>query len=376
MKHFVTFLALFLTIELKVYGSDFDSIPAATVGYEIVELASGNTVSSFNATKTFIPASTLKSVTAAAALLALGAEYTFDTRLDASGEILGDTLHGDLIIRPSGDPSLDATLCDEVKTHGIGHIVGNVSIKASTPWISPSWMIEDVGTQYGVGWSTFNYRHNEALVNDEMESIGSSALCSDFIFDLRSAGVKTCTNHTIEHPISINLFTHHSKPLSSLLRHTLHESDNLYAEAIGRTLATNPTNGSAAIDSIKLVLSTLGVPVDDLHMVDCSGLSRFNLVTPSMMTRLMVAMSNSGEFLSLLPLSGRDGTLHSMLHGTRLEGQLAMKSGSMTGVLGFVGYKLDDDMNPTHAFCVLINNAPYKYSVLKKSVENWLLNNF
>lgn len=58
--------------------------------------------------KQFIPASNMKVYTTAAALDLLGPDFTYQTRVEAIGEIKDGTLHGDLLITGSGDPSLGA----------------------------------------------------------------------------------------------------------------------------------------------------------------------------------------------------------------------------------------------------------------------------
>jgi len=52
------------------------------------------------------PASTMKLVTSLAAMEMLGPQYRWKTDLFTNGQIQGDTLKGDLLLKGSGDPKL------------------------------------------------------------------------------------------------------------------------------------------------------------------------------------------------------------------------------------------------------------------------------
>jgi len=155
----------------------------------------------------------------------------------------------------------------------------------------------------------------------------------------------------------------------------MYESDNLYAESIGR--AISPTlDLTEALDSIVSFTSRLNIKPETLRIVDMSGLSRKNLITPSAMSRLLTAMSTNHDYISCFPVAGRDGTAKQFLNKSPLIGKIALKSGSMTGVLAYAGYKLDTTGKPTHVIVVMVNNAMCKQSVVKQCIEKWLLNNF
>lgn len=81
------------------------------------------------------PASVIKLVTTYAALDILGPDYTWKTVAFVQGRVSGDTLHGTLYIRGSGDPSMtDARMREllwQVQAAGIKHIDGNLLIDQS-----------------------------------------------------------------------------------------------------------------------------------------------------------------------------------------------------------------------------------------------------
>lgn len=77
-----------------------------------------------------LPASTLKIVPTYAALDALGPEFHWINRVYYTGRIVNGTLHGDLIIKGSGDPKLVREYIEDiyaaVRQKGITHIQGNL----------------------------------------------------------------------------------------------------------------------------------------------------------------------------------------------------------------------------------------------------------
>jgi len=82
-----------------------------------------------------LPASTMKLITALAAMLQLGPDYRFHTQFESKGRISGNTLHGDLVARFGGDPTLTRqdlrNMVANLKKQGIQHIDGNLVIDTS-----------------------------------------------------------------------------------------------------------------------------------------------------------------------------------------------------------------------------------------------------
>jgi D-alanyl-D-alanine carboxypeptidase/D-alanyl-D-alanine-endopeptidase (penicillin-binding protein 4) len=100
----------------------------------IVAMPSGKKVYAYNTEQSLLPASVIKIVTTAAALHYLGPEYRFKTKFLYRGKRKDDTLHGDLIIRGGGDPTLSTetlwSIAKQIKSSGINKITGNLVIDA------------------------------------------------------------------------------------------------------------------------------------------------------------------------------------------------------------------------------------------------------
>ncbi len=73
-------------------------------GLQVVDLESGVVLADIGASRPRRPASNLKLVTTAAALVLFGTEADFLTSCEANGAIVDGRLQGDLILRASGDP--------------------------------------------------------------------------------------------------------------------------------------------------------------------------------------------------------------------------------------------------------------------------------
>jgi len=101
----------------------------------VVSLPSGRSLYARQASTSLLPASTMKLVTSAAALNYLGPEYRFETGLFYTGQRVGDTIQGNLVIRGGGDPKLTPEqlwhIAMQVKGRGIRKIIGNLVVDDS-----------------------------------------------------------------------------------------------------------------------------------------------------------------------------------------------------------------------------------------------------
>ncbi|MGP9557905.1 D-alanyl-D-alanine carboxypeptidase/D-alanyl-D-alanine-endopeptidase [Psychrobacter sp. AOP7-A1-24] len=81
------------------------------------------------------PASTMKIVPSFIALDTLGADFVWHTRVYHTGIVIGDHLHGDLIIQGSGDPKMTherlKQLLYKVQASGIHHIDGDIILDSA-----------------------------------------------------------------------------------------------------------------------------------------------------------------------------------------------------------------------------------------------------
>ncbi|MCL5283670.1 MAG: D-alanyl-D-alanine carboxypeptidase/D-alanyl-D-alanine-endopeptidase [Armatimonadetes bacterium] len=157
------------------------------------------------------------------------------------------------------------------------------------------------------------------------------------------------------------LATHYSVALSRLLQLMNRPSDDFIAECLLKTVGTvvshKGSDPSGIADEMSW-FSTLELPVDQINVVDGSGLSRHDLVTPHFFCDLLSDMrfsSNVFTYVESLPVAGQSGTLKYRMHGTLAAGNCTAKTGSLDHVSTLSGYVTTKDGEPL-CFSILLNN--------------------
>lgn len=145
---------------------------------------------------------------------------------------------------------------------------------------------------------------------------------------------------------------------------TNQRSDNFYAEAMFRMLGKNK---KASADYAKCAvaqtdaLRRLGLDTENgVSIVDGSGLSRKNLVTPAFFCDFLKAMLSTHvrePFVNSLPQPGK-GSQASRMQGEAAASRVYYKSGSMEGVRCYSGYVIPSDggKEDTIVFSIMVNN--------------------
>ena len=125
------------------------------VGYSLFDLDSGAVLAERQPDKPFVPASVAKFPAMAAALAVLGPDHRFDTTLHATGTLTDGVLHGDLILKGGGDPSLATEglldLLGELRAMGIARVAGRFLFDASA---LPELPEIDAGQPWTAGYNT------------------------------------------------------------------------------------------------------------------------------------------------------------------------------------------------------------------------------
>ncbi|MCZ6597143.1 MAG: D-alanyl-D-alanine carboxypeptidase, partial [Planctomycetota bacterium] len=103
----------------------------------ILDPESGGTLAAIGSDRVMRPASNMKLVTTAAALVLLGADWSFTTDFEAGGPIEDDALRGDLVVRAAGDPLQDpdgkgraeerlGRFARDLRARGIAEVTGDL----------------------------------------------------------------------------------------------------------------------------------------------------------------------------------------------------------------------------------------------------------
>lgn len=157
------------------------------------------------------------------------------------------------------------------------------------------------------------------------------------------------------------LARHESKPLKTLISNMLKMSDNIIAGSIfkkmGELYTHRPGTWESGGDAVSRILAKRA-DLDNwrLNLIDGSGLSRYNQVTPSQMLQLLdFTFHNDAtnyEFISALPIAGVDGTLKRRMRN--IAWKVRAKTGTMKGIVSLAGYAMSADKEP-FAFVIIVN---------------------
>jgi D-alanyl-D-alanine carboxypeptidase/D-alanyl-D-alanine-endopeptidase (penicillin-binding protein 4) len=156
------------------------------------------------------------------------------------------------------------------------------------------------------------------------------------------------------------LISYRSAPLATLAVRLMKISQNLYAETLLKTLATDaPHSADSGRREAAAALQAWGVGADALIQRDGSGLSRYDYVSADALVTILTHVDRDerlrGPFEATLPIAGRDGSLSNRMKGTAAEGNARAKTGSMSNVRGVSGYVTTADGEPL-VFSILANN--------------------
>lgn len=419
-------------------------------GVLVLSLDRGDTLYERNAEKLFMPASNNKLLTAAAALLRLGPEFRFETRVMTDGTIDAGVLKGNLVVVGGGDPTVAPRFherdvfrvfrqwAESLRGKGIRRIEGDIigddrAFEASM--LGRGWSWDYLAHGYAAPVSALQFNENtiqlkitpgeargtaatieveplsgyveldahldtgaqgsETEIQLEQsdsrrgvivrgsvpmgtESTSRSLAVEDpaeyFAEALRRAleagGIDVSGSHsrsvraagfrkTVE---SLSpLLTHASPPLSEVLKPLLKVSQNLYSETLTRALGLALAGEGSFRAGEKIVQETLAgmaVEKDTYVYADGSGLSRYNLLSPDLLVRILKFMHRHrhfAHFYDALPIAGVDGTIQDRLKKTRAENNARAKTGSIANVRSLSGYVKTAD-GEMLAFSMIANN--------------------
>ncbi|OYT69074.1 MAG: D-alanyl-D-alanine carboxypeptidase/D-alanyl-D-alanine-endopeptidase [Armatimonadetes bacterium JP3_11] len=168
-------------------------------------------------------------------------------------------------------------------------------------------------------------------------------------------------NMTPLEPTQLRLVAeHHSPPMREVVALINKPSDNLLTEITLKVIGKE-TRGAgttaAGIQAVREFLQQAGLEMGAVHLVDGSGLSRINGVSPENFVRLLEFMHRSPHaeaFRHSLPVYGVDGTLRNRLRDTPVQGNGYAKTGSLNRVSSLSGY-LRTKSGRWLAFSIIMN---------------------
>lgn len=395
--------------------------PNVHAGIEILLLKENQPLYQKNEHQLFVPASSLKILTAAAALHILGVDYRFSTKLCSDGRKKRHELIGNLYIKGAADPELSIHSLEELvfalKLQGIQRIVGDLCIDISlfdeiaqgpgwmwdegavhhnSPvgplvvnhgcidiWVRPNAAVQEAPTIYVRPKTEYVTIFSDAQVSQEEDTLSLKRrwMSKENIIDISGKIPLSKEPHYQAIPLeaphfftacvlkellakngiglsgeikikkvpegAVELAAATSRPLSQIVEEMLKESDNLTADMlfkkIGEARFGAPGTWQKGSHAVRDFLTAqVGLDVERVVIMDGSGLSRYNLLSPHHFALALSWMKKqfgcSAEFCAALPIAGIDGTLAERMQEDWVKGKVRAKTGSMTGISTLSGY--------------------------------------
>ena len=142
------------------------------------------------------------------------------------------------------------------------------------------------------------------------------------------------------------LHIYRSPTLGELVYWFNQKSINLYGEALLITMAQQQTGKTDTRDGAEMLqefwLTKLGIPPGELKIMDGSGLSPENRITTNALAHILASAKREPWFASFF-------------ESLPVYNGMKMKSGTISGVLGYTGYQTTKDGTPL-IFALLVNN--------------------
>ncbi|MFJ6047720.1 D-alanyl-D-alanine carboxypeptidase/D-alanyl-D-alanine-endopeptidase [Streptomyces sp. NPDC092307] len=345
----------------------------------VVDTATGQVLYDSGARDAMTPASTVKIVTAAAVLAALGPEHRIRTTVTPGAA------PGQIVLVGGGDPSLTAK-----KKRPAGSGGSLVALAADTAQALKAAGTDAVTLGYDDSLYTGPVRHPiggnpniapvTALTADEGRPDDSASGPVDRSEDpsrdaarafgtlLAERGIKVTGEPAKARaaagvqPLAVTLST----PIGGLVERMLTNSDNDIAEALARQTALasgRPASFEGAEKAVTDRLTALGIDTAGSRFADGSGLNRADKVSAGLLTGLLTKAADPARpelrpVLTGLPVAGFTGTLKGRNSGTSpAAGLLRAKTGTLTGVNSLSGTVVDSS-GRLLAFAFLTANSP------------------
>lgn len=311
-----------------------------------------------------LPASSLKILTAAATLDALGPARTLTTSavrtapdrivLAGGGDILLAAGEGDpsAVVGHAGLADLAAATAEALTADGVTTVRVAVDDTLFT------------GPAHHADWDDVDRTFVMPIQPLAVEAgRDGRAYAADPALDAGRAFAAALADHGIEVAGSVGRGTAgadaeplaevESAPVSAVVRHMLKASDNSVAEALARLVALErgqEPDFPGGTSAVRGQLADLGVDVSGVSMADSSGLSTGTTVPPSVLVDVLLLASEPSSatlhgLVPALPVGGLDGTLSDRLAGDA-AGHVRAKTGTLLRAVSLTGSVVTADGRP------------------------------
>ena len=331
-----------------------------------VDLQTGRPVFGRSAGAPFAPASTEKLTVTFAALSVLGPSFRFQTDVLGEGSQQGAVWRGSLVLQGHGDPTLGSgdlrSLAAQLRRSGLRRVSGSLlgdeswfDARRTAPGWKPSFYLEESPPLSALTVDRARYRGAVS----RQPALGAALAFRDV---LRAAGVAVSGRVAVGHADAnaFPLVSVASPPLAAILRGMDLASDNFTAELLLKELgAVAADRGTTAAGAAVVArqLTAADVPMAGVRVVDGSGLSLLDRLTPNALVGILEAVWATPQvrtpFLAALPVAGVSGTLQDRMRRPPARGNVIAKTGTTSEASALAGF-----VRGRYVFAVLHNGHP------------------
>ena len=350
----------------------------------VLEVGSGKVVYAHNATRGYIPASTMKLLTSTAALSILGPEHTFRTSVVSPKR-------GQIILVGGGDPYLSSrSRGDYPKRASITGLARETASHLKRDKIKKVTLGYDASLFRGPSWNprwpgfyADQVSHTSALWVDEGHVGFGGVRFKDpakqaakvFAAALSKQGIRvTSTRSAHASKSAVVVARVSSMPLERIVEHLLMVSDNDAAEVIFRQAAIGAKRPGSIAEATKVVraeLTKLGIWDPGMTINDGSGLARQTKVPADSMVKMLRAAADEQHpelraVITGLSVAGVEGSLRRQYFDDKSvagRGVVRGKTGTLNKVRARAGLVRTAD-GSLLAYAFLINKPKNEYAAM------------
>lgn len=336
-------------LDLQPLVDDLSAVGPLSV--TLLDAATGEVVGAVEQATPRPPASSLKLLTAAAALEELGPDHVLVTTATWDGTTLTLVGGGDLLLGVGDREGAGASLTD--LAHRVAERLGQRSVALA---------VDDTlfsGSRWAADWSAIDRAYVMPMSSLAVGAGRSDGTTWDaepaqvaaevFARELAAVGVTVGTiSQAATPPDATEVGRVESAPLSAVVRHMLKVSDNSVAEALGRLVSLargGPGSAEDAPRAVMAVLDELGITTDDMVLRDTSGLASTTRVTTDDLVAVLAVSADPEhprlrQLMASLPVAALDGTLADRLG--EAAGRVRAKTGTLMTVVSLSGVARTD----------------------------------
>jgi D-alanyl-D-alanine carboxypeptidase/D-alanyl-D-alanine-endopeptidase (penicillin-binding protein 4) len=283
-----------------------------------VRNSGGNVVLGVNNDEKITPASNQKILTAAVIFEHLGPEYRFKTVAFTEGPVKNGTLHGNLIVVGSGDPSINKktwtdpiqvlnSIADSVRSRGInrieGRILGDNSFFEDEPY-PEGWEWKDLTFYYGVEIDALSFNDNTVdLLVEANGPVGKAPKISWYPFNTNY--VSFVNRQVITAPGTRYRESYYRLPGSK----TILLKSKMPPGYLEKESLSIPDPASFFVHTLTEVLKKNGIDVQDKHVdVDRDRKQVWSLISPPVSALMTEILAKSNNFYTEMLLRTADAT--------------------------------------------------------------------